>query len=56
MLYFYNKSKSKDKDILVRAIVLFIHLQIILLGLLYTYYYEIKNNSRDSLNLIEMVM
>lgn len=43
MLYFYYK--SKDKNILVSAIVLFIHLQIILLGLLYTYYYEIKNNS-----------
>jgi L-asparagine transporter-like permease len=44
MLYFYYK--SKDKNILVSAIVLFIHLQIILLGLLYTYYYEIKNNSK----------
>ena len=43
MLYFYYK--SKDKNILINAIILFIYLQIILLGLLYTYYYEIKNNS-----------
>ena len=45
MLYFYNK--SKDKNILINAIVLFIHLQTILLGVLYTYYYEIKNNIND---------
>ena len=43
MLYFYYK--SKDKNILINAIILFIYLQIILIGLLYTYYYEIKNNS-----------
>ena len=45
MLYFYNK--SKDKNILINAIVLFIHLQTILLGVLYTYYYELKNNIKD---------
>ena len=45
MLYFYYK--SKDKNILINAIVLFIHLQTILLGVLYTYYYELKNNIKD---------
>ena len=46
MLYFYFTSKNEDKVVLlVSAIVLFIHLQTILLGLLYTYNYEIKNNS-----------
>ena len=45
MLYFYNKSKVKN--ILINAIVLFIHLQTILLGVLYTYYYELKNNIKD---------
>ena len=45
MLYFYNKSKYKN--ILINAIVLFIHLQTILLGVLYTYYYELKNNIKD---------
>ena len=44
MLFFYYK--SKDKNILIDAIVLFIYLQTILLGVLYTYYYEIKNNSK----------
>jgi len=43
MLYFYFT--TKNKILLLLSVILFIHLQIILLGLLYTYYYEIKNNS-----------
>ena len=42
MLYFYYK--SKDIKLLLSSVILFIHLQIILLGLLYTYYYEINKN------------
>ena len=49
MLYFHFT--TKNKILLLLSVILFIHLQIILLGLLYTYYYEIKNNSNTDNNI-----
>jgi hypothetical protein len=43
MLYFYYKSKKEDKTLLP-IFLLFILLQIISLGILYTYYYELNVN------------
>ena len=43
MLYFYYNSKKEDKTLLP-IFLLFILLQIISLGILYTYYYELNVN------------
>lgn len=47
---FFYKNFNKNKITLLLTFLLFIHLQINLLGILYTHYYELKNDVSDYVN------
>ena len=47
---FFYKNSEKNKITLLLTFLLFIHLQINLLGILYTHYYELKNYASDYAN------